>query len=148
MSDYDYSDYEEEDANFGDEFAARDRVSTGLLGDTGEFSFDPKDKFTRRVYNITTTMIKKGRISTGDRDIIIEGISSLKNAGMRSASAFVLGYVASGGGRQVTREGWKRAYKYFQTDVKEDGQSSVWDSNLTQVDVIRYGRYWSGVSQR
>jgi len=119
------------DDEFGDEFDAINRTSLAPIGLTDERPKDQKSRFQLEVYNITNAL--RGQLGPSAITEILSHIDNLPKVEAKNPTAYVLGYVAYGGQRTVTRANAAKAFKLL---------PEVQDQLVTPPDVIRYARLW------
>lgn len=97
--------------------------------------FDAKGHFKETV-NAIAQQLREDRIklSGNDMEQLIDRIDSLKEPQYKNATAYVLGYIASDGGREINR---KNLNNVFKTILK-----TVSDKSVKEEDVLRYARLW------
>lgn len=134
----DYNDYSDND-NFAEEFAVHERVSTGLMGDSDVFQ-NPKDRFSRFVSIQVEYLIKKGYLSIEDREKLFDHIPNINKIEYKNATGYIFGYMVSGGGKNISKESCKRIFKI--SKIVFNNNDNIFDINVSEVDIIRYGRYW------
>lgn len=110
---------------------AHERVGVGGLTHVGEESSkDPLDRFKNKIGYIGTLL---------EKDIRQEDILAIQERGENleykyiNPGAFILGYIASNGGRNMNVDRVRHAFGLI-IDITEEG--------ITQPDVVRYARYW------
>ena len=77
-------------------------------------------------------------MTESDIQTLLEVSQRLPRVGYKNATAFVLGYIASRGGRQeITKLSLNKAFKYYQLMSTEKT-----DLSIKKPDIIRYARLW------
>jgi len=101
--------------------------------------FDAKGHFKETVNAIVQQLKEdKIRLSGNDLEQLIDRIdTSLKEPQYKNATAYVLGYIASEGGREINR---KNVSQVFKTILK-----TVSDKSVKEEDVLRYARLWYNI---
>jgi len=132
------------------EFAALQRV--GLPGQTGIYlggkrdvpmrgidraMQDPLERFQEYVDSIARNLRTWDDVSIDDTDIEILFLKSrdLKDVGYKNPTAYILGYIASNGGRTLNdpkSKGWSNALIALKHV----------DDTVLEPDIIRYARLW------
>lgn len=147
--DQDSYEWDEPDDMRQPEFAALQRV--GLPGETGLYlrardqpmrgidraMQDPLERFQEYVDSIARNLRTWDDVSINDTDIEImfKKTRELKDVGYKNPSAYILGYLASEGGRSLNDpkgQGWKNSLKAL----------SHLDESVLEPDIIRYARLW------
>jgi len=134
-----YSEEFEEEGKLMAEISAFERI--GGIGDlmvtTDLMAQDPTDRFKIKVNGISRDLKNNRHVSLNEDDIknLLEKVSIIKEKGFNIAfinpSAYVLGYIASKGGRQIDN---KEVQNIFLNVLKLV-------ESVTQPDVIRYARF-------
>jgi hypothetical protein len=81
-------------------------------------------------------------VSEDELVAVLTPIRQVQHPEAKNATAYLLGYFASGGGREITKEGLKKAEKLL---LKTEKGTPTADDSLpavTMTDVVRYARYW------
>lgn len=112
--------------------------STGVdLGDGRRENIPLEDRFM-----ITLDAVSRGlaedntaNISEADINIMLEKASSIENLKYKNPTAFILGYLASEGGRSLKKQVVHNVITKVLPKVAGNG-------GITPPDVIRYARYW------
>jgi hypothetical protein len=148
--DEDENEDDSEDANSIDlqpEIGASDRVnftgSSGLIGKTPtskleQSTQDPLEKFCRKVNAICRNLNNWEEIENIDENsinIMLVKAANLDYVEYKNPSAYVLGFLASGGGNVISKE--KFAYVIKKVLPRVDSEASV-----LPPDVIRYSILW------
>jgi hypothetical protein len=142
---YDYSDEDEwkDELDFQPEVDVYERV--GLPGERlagiekmddelGREILDPVERFTRQVNAISRN--PNIQLSEEDTDILLSKISNISNINYKNPTGYVLGYIATRGGRNLDKKSVTNIFKYILPKLQE---------SVEQPDVIRYGRYWQKI---
>lgn len=134
-----YSEEFEEEGKLMAEISAFERI--GGIGDlmitTDLMAQDPTDRFKIKVNAISRDLKNNRHVSLNEDDIknLLEKVSVIKEKGFNitfiNPSAYVLGYIASKGGRQIDN---KEVQNIFLNVLKLV-------ESVTQPDVIRYARF-------
>ena len=142
---YDWeSDIEEEKSReFQPEARAYERVgiSGSMLGDFSDIRMvqDPSDRFIIYVDAISRKLMSEDTdLDENDLTTMLTKAREIPNIGYKNPTAYVLGYIASSGGRKnlVTKN---------VTKVINDILPKVHDVSVTPPDIIRYIRLWQSL---
>jgi hypothetical protein len=97
--------------------------------------FDAKGHFKETVNAIAQQLREDGfRLSNDDITQLIENVEKLNNPQYKNPTAYLLGYVASSGGRVIDK---KTVNNVFNNLLK-----TVSDKSVKNEDVLRYARLW------
>ena len=97
--------------------------------------FDAKGHFKETVNAIVQQLSEdKIKLSGNDLEQLIDRIDTIKEPQYKNATAYILGYIASQGGREISR---KNVSHVFKTILK-----TVSDKSVKEEDVLRYARFW------
>ena len=99
--------------------------------------------FVHSVYNVGKELINNSILSSGDLDILLNYMSKLNNPQYKNATAYILGYIASGGGNDITKERAKKAIGLIRFSKKDI--YSVEDKSIDCAAIIRYARLWQNI---
>ena len=99
--------------------------------------------FVHTVYNVGKELIDNNELSSKDLDILLETMSRLNKPQYKNATAYILGYIASGNGNDITKERLKDALKLIRFDKK--GTYLVEDKSLDCASILRYARLWQNI---
>lgn len=140
----DYDDYDDngwmsdEDTEFRPDIGAFERTGGGLLGTKGEKEKkhlqDPIEKFSVAVDAISRLLNDVSGITIEQKDIdkMVESAYLLKNIEFKNPSAYVLGYLASKGGRNIEKSTVDNVFKKALSHTK----------GVLEPDVIKYAKLW------
>lgn len=113
-------------------------IGTSMQGHMGELQKkidrtmqDPEERFVVYIDAISRSL----DVQEDDITRMINTIKFVDKIGYKNPTAYVLGYLASSGGRNLDR---KRITKILDSKLP-----SVDDKSVTPADVIRYARYWT-----
>jgi hypothetical protein len=97
--------------------------------------FDAKGHFKETV-NAIAQQLREDRIKLSGNDLeqLIETVDILNEPQYKNPTAYLLGYIASEGGRDINR---KNVNNVFKNVLK-----SVSDKSVKEEDVLRYTRLW------
>jgi hypothetical protein len=98
--------------------------------------------FVQTVYNVGKELIDAKVINEADLDNLLENMSRINKPQYKNATAYILGYIASGGGGDITKNSAKKALKLI-TPGKYDYQ--VEDRSVDCAAIIRYARLWQNI---
>tara|TARA_Y100000385_G_C12750423_1_gene490664 strand:+ start:161 stop:658 length:498 start_codon:yes stop_codon:yes gene_type:complete len=140
--------------NFKDEINVYDRIGMpelegglnifgnieGKLGDINKkldrMSRSDEDSF--KVYvNAISRKIMSGnnifKINNNDIVKMLKKVNSIKNIQHKNPSVYVLGYLASNKGKEITKESINKVIKEVLHEI---------DGNIKGPDILRYARFW------
>jgi len=141
MSSDDYN--EPPGGNLQDEMGAYLRAGggahIGIVGPDGKIdriNMDPLDKFKIAVDAISRNLMGSG-VYIQERDIatLLQTAEKLQHVHYKNPVAYVMGYVASGGGGKMTK-------KQFDYTVSS-ALPLIADDGVQPADVVRYARLWT-----
>ena len=128
---YDYA--EDNENKLVDEGNVADR--TGKPGRGLRDVSDPTENFVNRILGVCDQFEGKNFLKSGECEKIIDPIKSLPRIEFKNATTYVLGYIASKGGREITRETIANATKAVRS-------IETFKELITVDDIIRYAYYW------
>ena len=137
----DCEDDEVDDFDPRDEMGAFDRVGfTGLTGNAPKTRLEkaaqePLEKFQQSVEAIALNINEKIVIIKEDIKKMVETASYLEHVEHKNPSAYILGFLATEGGKKLTVENYNKIIKKFLPLI-------VSDASVLPEDVIRYSRLW------
>lgn len=99
--------------------------------------------FVHSVYNVAKELIDNNIIYKNDLDILLNSMSKLNKPQYKNATAYVLGYIASNGGHNITKEKIKKALGLIRFNKKDI--YTVQDKSIDCAAVIRYARLWQNI---
>jgi hypothetical protein len=138
MGDDDMWDEDIEKQTFGDEFKARERAGVGsrVVDKSLRNIQDPRERFQVQVDAISRSIrdFDKVDISDDDIDTILDKIDVLSHVGYKNATAYILGYLASKGGKKISSDSVNNVFTNVLPHVS--------DKSVHKEDVIRYARLW------
>jgi hypothetical protein len=145
--------FEDDSPKFQAEAKAFERVSGGgklyeLLSSPnaiqdqekkGREIISPEDRFLINTDALCRRMNSEGitRISESDINIILEKTTLIVNLRYKNYVAYILGYLASSGGKNMKVENVKNVIDRILPHVSEEG-------GVQPADVVRYARFWNG----
>jgi hypothetical protein len=133
--DYEFE-YEEEEQEFKEERGAFERAgATYVIGTSLKYTTNPIEKF-KIIVDANFRKIKTtGGLSDGDLNVMMEKISGIHLIQYKNPSAYVLGYIASKGGKELSLQRFELAESLIpELSEKEDA--------ITPPDIIRYAVFW------
>ena len=140
MEDDDYID----EPQFGQSIHAFKQAGLAPLGlgtqDVGSYfgiakKFDAKGHFKETLNAIAQQLREDGlRLSNDDIIQLIETVDQLENPQYKNPTAYLLGYIASNGGRDIN----KKTVNHVFTNILK----TVSDKTVKPEDVLRYARLW------
>lgn len=152
FNEYQYVDPEnEEEQVFEDSFLDIERSSraddcgglplpiTGNLSELNKrinkLTQDPEDRFKRYVGAISHSITEKGlyNINIDDRNTMCRVASGLNNIKYLNATAYILGFLSTDGGKAIDDNKIKKIFKIL---------NRLSDESVKPADVIRYARFW------
>jgi hypothetical protein len=94
---------------------------------------DPIERFKRYVGAISHSMTEDGLydISIDDRNKMCRMTSRLDNVKYLNATAYILGYVSTDGGKAINKK-----------KIKEIFKAKLNDDSVKPPDIVRYARFW------
>ena len=103
---------------------------------------DPLDSFRINVDAISRSLRNWDDVKISEKDIteMLESAADLKYVQYKNPTAYVLGYMASNGGKKLDKTSFDSVIKKVLPHTED--QTSV-----TPVDVVRYARLWQNVKQ-
>lgn len=132
--------YDNNEDKFGDEFAAFDRVGirtfdfeTYGLENTDKKKKTPLQRFLEQLNAICIDLIEKNIISDYDKTNILETLNNISRPEYKNASAYILGYIATNGGNELTVKRFNsttKLLKFFE------------DTSVDLPAIVRYSRLW------
>ena len=135
----------DESMNYGQEFNVYERtgpggINLGLVGPDGKIDRsiqEPLERFQIYVDAISRGLMNEelGIIAEQDIQIMLEKAKKLNNVNFKNPSAYILGYISSKGGKQLT----KIQFNY----VKNTILSKIIDTSINPEDILRYSRLWT-----
>ena len=133
-----------DEPQFGQSIHAFKQAGLAPLGlgtqDVGSYfgiakKFDAKGHFKETLNAIAQQLREDGlRLSNDDIIQLIETVDQLDNPQYKNPTAYLLGYIASNGGRDIN----KRTVNHVFTNILK----TVSDTTVKQEDVLRYARLW------
>lgn len=118
-------------------------LGTNIGGELGELEKkinrlvqDPADRFAIYVDAISRSLINRDivKLSQDDIESMLMPIRNIKNVEHKNPTAYILGYIASQGGRSLQHQIVEKVLKVMLPSVE--------DSSVKEPDVIRYARFW------
>ena len=139
--------FQEEIQELRPEFNVYNRVGASttrtniIIGDNGRIDrllTNPLDIFQSYVESISRDLISEGIREISERDIntMLEISNKLMYPKYKNPSAYVLGYIASNGGREIT----KTNFNYVKNKIL--AKQLLEDKSVLEPDVLRYARLW------
>lgn len=141
----------DEDNNIGFEDSFKDVERTGMRGIDidvylNEFSLKQTklfrsdiESFIINTNSIAREMVDNNILNNNDLENILENIKNLDKPNLKNPSAYILGYIASNGGRNLDIENYKKALNIIK---RKKTKYSLEDTSVLQPDIIRYARIW------
>lgn len=140
----------DDDNNIRFEDSFKDVERTGMRGVDidiylNEFSLKQHKLFRSDIesFIINTNSIAKELVDNNidiDIEIILENIKNLDKPHLKNPTAYILGYIASRGGRKLDQDSYKKALNMIKKGKK--GNYAFEDTSVLQPDIIRYARIW------
>lgn len=129
----DWNDSDIERPEYKDEYKARERAGpAGLLGSkSNRVIQDPRELFQSYVNAISR---RDFELSEDEIATLIEKIDMLDNVEHKNPTAYILGYLASGNGKKITKTSIDKTFN--------DNLPGVGDKSVQKEDVLRYARLW------
>lgn len=137
--DFDYADFEGDDIEYKAEVNAYDRAGPGgklaeLLETHDGKTVSPEDRFKISLHALGQNLISQGLLTHTDVDNMLEKTQFVTGLRFKNYVAFLLGYMASQGGRALKKDVVLNVINNVLPKIKEGG--------VYPPDVIRYARYW------
>jgi hypothetical protein len=141
----------DEDNNIGFEDSFKDVERTGMRGIDidvylNEFSLKQTklfrsdiESFIINTNSIAREMVDNNILNNNDLENILENIKNLDKPNLKNPSAYILGYIASNGGRNLDIENYKKALNIIK---RKKTKYSLEDTSVLQPDIVRYARIW------
>ena len=144
---YQDNDYEEEQQFVADyESTQRTSISASLPSRTLRGLKDitnMKEQFKLRVEATVRNLSSiRGCIALDDLLNVLEPINDLPYIQFKNATAFVLGYIASEGGKSISRTSVAKAIKCREEMILPSGP---FEDIVSDKDIIKYAVYWKDV---
>ena len=99
--------------------------------------------FVHSVYNVATDLIDNNALYPNDLNILLNSMSKLNKPQYKNATAYILGYIASSAGHNITKEKIKNALGLIRFNKKNI--YTVQDKSIDCAAVIRYARLWQNI---
>lgn len=142
MSEDDYV----EEQEYISEIKAGERTGGIIIPSGGlKTTTNPVEQFKIIVSAIFQSTKEHFKLGQKDLSAINDKISYIKNIQYKNPIAYVLGYIGSKGGTELTEESVKRAIKYLESSRTTLGEKSY---HVTEPDVVRYSVFWQNLSSR
>jgi hypothetical protein len=111
-------------------------VNLSNLKEIDQLTHDPVERFKIHVGATSHSMTEDGLydITIDDRNKMCRVSSHLDNVKYLNATAYILGYVATDGGRAINK---KKLKEIFTDKLKDD--------SVKPPDILRYARFWLGL---
>lgn len=97
------------------------------------------EKFVKNVYQIGKDLIENDLLSIKDLENILNNIATLDNPQYKNATAYLLGYIASDGGKNLNQKNAEDLLRKFNTLEKK---KFFEDDTIDCAAIIRYARLW------
>lgn len=133
----DYEYYEPEGALVA-EVNAFTRVSTGIMGASLKNVTNPIEAFRIRLGIVFSKI--PNHVSNIEKQAMLDRVAEIPDIRYKNPEGYVLGYIASQGGRKMTVESYKRALLLLDRVNDKD--------SLTPPDIVRYGAFWLKINAR
>ena len=98
------------------------------------------ENFVINVNNIGKEMVDNNILINDDIEILLNNIIKLDKPQYKNATAYILGYIATDRGRELSQENFKKAYNLTKKTKKY--KYTVEDTSVQSPDIVRYGRLW------
>lgn len=99
--------------------------------------------FVHSVYNVGKELIDNNILSSTNLDVLLNSMSKLNKPQYKNATAYILGYIASNGGYDITKEKTKKALGLIRFNKKDI--YTVQDKSIDCASIIRYARLWQNI---
>ena len=96
--------------------------------------------FVYSVYNVGKELIDNNILSSTNLDVLLNSMSKLNKPQYKNATAYILGYIASNGGHNITKDNIKKSLGLIRFNKKDI--YTVQDKSIDCAAVIRYARLW------
>ena len=152
----DYNEYEDE---YEDEYEKEDNIEmkgevnaferTGIRNDFNMLDVEnldkksklkktPLERFYESVNGICQQLLERNKLVEGDIRIILENIGQLDKPEYKNATAYILGYIVSGGGNKINKKKLLDAIDLLEY---------LEDKSIQAPDIIRYSRLWINLNK-
>lgn len=109
------------------------------LGKRNKLFMSDIQKFVTNVFMLCNELAEERLLSPKDITIILDSISKLNKPAYKNSTAYVIGYIVSGGGRNFTYNNFKT---YFNNKIiKQYLEEKDIDCSV----IIRYARLWTNI---
>jgi hypothetical protein len=98
------------------------------------------ENFVINVNNIGKELVDNNILINDDIEILLNNIIKLDKPQYKNATAYILGYIATDRGRELTQENFKKAYNLIKKTKKH--KYTVEDTSVQTPDIVRYARLW------
>lgn len=98
------------------------------------------ENFVINVNNIARELIENDIILNDDLEILLNSIVKIDKPQYKNATAYILGYIASDRGKELTIDNFKKAFNLIKKSKKY--KYTVNDTSVQTPDIIRYARLW------
>ena len=105
-------------------------------GKVGRAMMEPLEKFRMYVEAICRNLNNWDSINISEISIqrMLETAAQLEAVGYKNPTAYILGFIATGGGQKLTKKNFDQVISQVLTHVDDD--------SVLQPDIIRYARLW------
>jgi hypothetical protein len=129
--------FEYEEQEFKEEKGAFERAGGGahLIGIGLKYVTNPIEKFKIIVNAVFNESKFSAGMGEGDLKVMMDKVPSINKVQFKNPPCYVLGYIASRGGREITKE---------RLDLAESliSDMSTKEDVITPPDIIRYAVFW------
>lgn len=143
------------DINAGERTTYRNDIDVDYLLEKKDRLFKTSLEYmVTKVNAITLELISNNVLSMDDLQVILGNIKNLDKPEFKNATGYVLGYIASNGGRKITELSMNSAFcllnhynnpesqQYCKENKYKKTNYVIEDPLVLEYDVIRYARLW------
>jgi hypothetical protein len=132
--------FQYEEPMYMDEINVFQRTGVGSMATTSLKNVaNPIEAFRLRLSGVFNKVKHASRLTESDLAVMLEPIAIIENIKFKNPAGFLVGYIASEKGYQITERGFRAASELL--DLINDVKSEI----ITPADIIRYGVFWISV---
>jgi hypothetical protein len=98
------------------------------------------ENFVINVNNIGKELVDNNILINDDLEILLNSIAKINKPQHKNATAYILGYIATDKGRELTIDNFKKAFNLIKKSKKY--KYTMDDTSVQTPDIIRYARLW------
>lgn len=134
-----------ESPEFKEEIGAFERAGGGKLAellsvanrpDSKRQAYTPEDRILIGIDAFAREVKDRGLLTEQDINYLLDKTQQIPGLRYKNPSAYVLGYIGSGGGAKMNKENISRAFNLL-SSLRIDG--------VVEPDVVRYARFWTSL---